>query len=392
MAFKNRIRLPFYLSRPQFPAERNVFRDAAGNAVLLSTSIRNTYQGKTDQLPEDWHRKLVIALSHKEVTIEDTRLLTDVVIDGDYGIEWQDFLDYPIAEANFTVQVTPFNASSSNCVSCSEINQIGLVDDYTDDIFEEGESYDYPVLVTANDSICCYPYTIEIVDFNTLYFSSVTINPATGVLSFTVKNSVPILDDVLIGTYRVSCENGSYDEANIYGNITGTNTDCLPPTELMADTTSLLPVTISFSWTPPAVTPSGGYDYELFLSSNLGTPIFSGNTGALSIDFTGITIVLGLSYVFVIKSNCGGSVSDPATISYDVRNRPSGCAKFMVYWVPLEAESYQSISYIDCDGNMQTYIFTYSHAEYICMYANGEVPLYAVTSTPAISISYIEPC
>ena len=389
--FKNRIRLPFYLSRPQFPAERNVFRDADGNTVLLSTVIRNTYLGKTDQIPEDWHRKLLIALSHKEVTIEDTRLLTDVVIDGDYGIEWQDFLDYPIASANFTVQVTPFNASSNNCLSCSEIEQIELVDDHTDDIFTEDETYDYPFLLTANDSICCYPYTVSLVTFNTLYFNSVSIDPVTLVLSFTVNPYVPILDDVLICTYRVTCENGSYDEANVYGNITGTNTECLFPNDLSFEITSVSPVVITFSWTPPAIPPAGGYEYILYPALGFGTPIYTGNTFANTIDFSGVLIRLGFSYRFLIRSNCGGGdISDPVFIDVNVNKSESNCGKFMLYYA---GESFpESVSFINCDGNIQTYIFNYSHAEFVCMIESDTVPLYAVASSPEIIITYIEPC
>lgn len=389
--FKNRIRLPFYLSRPQFPTERNVFRNAAGETKLLTAIIRNTYEGKTDQLPEDWHRKLVIALSHQEVTIEDNRLLTDVVIDGNYGIEWQEFLNYPIAEANFTIQVTPFNASSNNCQSCSEITQLELVDDTTDDVFEEGVDYKYPENVLANDNICCYPFTVEIVSFNTLYFDSVIISQ-DGLVEFTVKDSVPIIDNVLICTYRVTCENGGYDEANVYGNITGTNTDCLPPTGLTGEVSSKTPVTITYTWTPPAVTPAGGYDWEIYLSSDLGTPIYSGNTSANTIDITGIYIVIGLSYTFVITSNCGGSSSIPATYEFTVRRLPV-CGKFMFYYVPVEEESIESITFIKCDGSTQTYIFTYSHAVEFCLLLGvDEAPYFVAASSPEISVTFIELC
>lgn len=393
MAFRNRVRLPFYLSKPQFPMERNVFRNAIGETTLLTAIIRNTYEGKTDQLPEDWHRNLVIALSHKEVTIEDNRLLTDVVIDGDYGIDWQDFLNYPIAEAKFTIQTTPFNASSNNCQSCSEIAQLDLVDDYTADVFDEGDTYTYPDLVLGNDQICCYPFTVELVSFNTLYFDAVTIDQS-GEVNFTVSASVPIIDDVLICTYRVTCENGGYDEANVYGNINGSRVECLPPTGLYVDFEIGPHTLFTVHWdTPIGPAPAGGYDYALYLTSDLGTPIFSGNTFDFSMGFGGGSIDPGESYTFVITAVCGvGNESIPATLTFDY-GRPARCGKFMFYYVPIETEAPQSITFIQCDGTTQTYIFTYSHAvEYCLLLGVDETPVYVAASTPEISVTYIESC
>lgn len=76
MPYKNRIRLPIMFTKPQFPTERNVFRLADGSSKVLSVIIRNTFEGSTDQLPEDWHRKLVVAMSHDEITIENERLMS----------------------------------------------------------------------------------------------------------------------------------------------------------------------------------------------------------------------------------------------------------------------------------------------------------------------------
>ena len=59
MTFKNRIRLPFYLSRPQFPDEKNIFRLANGVAKVQSIVIRKVYEGETDYLTEDQHQRLL---------------------------------------------------------------------------------------------------------------------------------------------------------------------------------------------------------------------------------------------------------------------------------------------------------------------------------------------
>ncbi len=391
MAFKNRIRLPFYLSQPQFPVERNVFRNAIGETTLLTAIVRNTYQGKTDQLPEDWHRKLVIALVHKEVTVEDNRLLTDVVIDGDYDIDWQDFLNYPIAASKFTIQVTPFNASSNNCQSCSQITQLNLVDDHTDDIFDEGQTYEYPDIITANDSICCFPFTIELISFNTTYFENVSID-ADGVVTFTVKDPVPVINDVLLLTYRVTCSDGSYDEANVFANISGSSTVCVPPTNLIlfADFGTFAEAEIDWTYSPPAL---DGYNWWLYDCDDVYTIVQSGHVTTEYVELTGLHALH--CYVFVVQADCGGEVSTVATLQFTTASpRPADtCGKWIFYYVPEDVDAIQSISYMDCDGNTQTYFFSYSHAIERCLLQSAPgVPIYVVASTPEISISYLEPC
>lgn len=390
MPFKNRIRLPFYLSKPQFPVERNVFRNAVGATTLLTATVRNTYEGKTDQLPEDWHRKLVIALVHKEVTIEDNRLLTDVVIDGEYGIDWQDFLNYPIAPANFIIQVTPFNASSNNCQSCSEITQLSLVDDYSEDTFEQGTTNEYPDII-ANDNICCYPFTVEIISFNTLYFESVTLN-LDNTLTIVLLDEVPPLEDVLIATYRVTCENGGYDEANVYGNINGTGEACLPATNVQynpieGDTN------LYFTWNEPTPVPSGGYDWAIYLESSPYLPIASGNTSANNLTVNGAGFVAGLDYIFVITSDCGELFSTPVQLEFMYETAASNCGSYQFYYVPVLSDEAQSVSYMDCFGQIQNYVFTYSHSITRCCLETSEgVPVFITASTTEISITYIEPC
>ena len=230
--FLNRVRLPLYFSKPQFPIERNVFKRADGSRKVLSAVISNTYEGKTDLLPKEWHQRLVIALSHDVVNIESDRLMTEVVLDSEYEIDWNEFLDFPIAQAGFTIQVTPFNASNTNCQTCDEISQLDLVDDITADVFDEGTTNEFPFSVLLNDNICCYPFEVEISSFNTNYFSAVSIN-AAGIVTFTLLPSVPTIASVLLATYRVTCPNGAYDEANIYVGIEGTSTECVAPQDLV---------------------------------------------------------------------------------------------------------------------------------------------------------------
>lgn len=386
--FKNRIRLPFFLSKPQFPVERNVFRNAVGATTLLGATVRNTYEGKTDQLPEDWHRKLVIALSHKEVTIEDNRLLTDVVIDGDYGIDWQDFLNYPVAQANFTIQVTPFNASSNNCQSCSQITQLSLVDDYTDDIFDEGQSYEYGDIITANDSICCYPFTIEIVSFNTLFFTGVNISQ-DGVLTFTVNNLVPTINDVLILTYRVTCSDGSYDEADVYGNLSGTLVACLPARNLHVEYPIPDGSHATLVWTN---TPSTFYNWYLYLASDIYTVIQSGGGTTPVVELSGLTS--NTEYVFAVFADCDGVISTPAILNFTPRNTIGlPCGTFQFFYVPDISSPPQSVTYVNCLGVATTRFFSGSESINLCLLETtpGNA-VYIAASTPDIHVTYIAPC
>jgi len=258
--FKNRIRLPITIGKTQFPIEKNIFRKADGTSKVLSVVIRKRVEGTTEYMPEDIHRKLVIALAHDDVTIEDTRLLTGVVLDGDYNIEWQDFLNYPVAQAKFTMAVTPFDATNSNCQTCEEITQLTVVDDDIPEEWLEGTTHTWENVLT-NDDICCYPYEVDLVSFNSFYFASVTLTEA-GVLTAELNPIVPAGVNVLIGTYRVTCPNGSYDEANIYVDvITGTGVECEAVTDLIISGETSTSLTAS--WTSAV-----GYYYYTIAASH----------------------------------------------------------------------------------------------------------------------------
>jgi len=397
MPYKNRIRLPIMFTKPQFPMERNIFRKANGVSKVLSIVIRNTYEGKTDQLPEDWHRKLVIALAHDTVTIENERLLSDVTLDGDYGIDWQDFLQYPIAPANFTVQVTPFNATNNNCQTCEQVSQLNLVDDSTDEIWDEGTTHDFPDVLTDNDSICCNPFTIELVTYNTDYFENVSISTA-GVLTATVKDPVPDISNILIATYRVTCPDGSYDEADVYGNIQGSSTSC-PLSIDFIEAVQDGPTSATINWSPD-VPPPWSFIWDLYLTSDLGTPVQSGTLPQLSstLALTGLTA--GESYTFVIVVDCSGGAGtslSPETIIEFTLNSFSAdvCGNFTITYLPTgQAYEVESASYMDCNGVIQNLSFSYAQEISRCMLIpyGEEAPVYFVASSDDITITYTELC
>jgi len=138
---------------------------------------------ETDWFPEQWHQQLKVALAHDEIRIEGERYLGDISQEGDYQIEWQDSpLRYPTAKAGVKVQVTPFDATNSNCVSCIDALQLSVADDELQGLYGEPlqEDEDYAIDAAENDEICCYPAVFSLVSFNTDYLDAASIDPATG--------------------------------------------------------------------------------------------------------------------------------------------------------------------------------------------------------------------
>lgn len=343
MPFKNRIRVPFYISKPQFPAERNIFRKADGSSKVLSIIVRNTYAGTTDYLPENWHRKLTIALSHDEVHIENTRYLTDIVLDSEYQIEWQDFKNYPVAQAKFTVQSTPFSATNSNCKTCEEATQLSLVDDTYPGSLVESSSND--LTVTTNDTIVCSPYTLSVTSFNTTFLNSATISQA-GVLTIVVKASVPSGTNILMATYRATCADGSYDEANVYATVTGTAAGCNPPSNVVIS--SITNNTATVVWTAASPVPANGYVWNLYNLSAPFTPAQSGTTAGTTVNLTGL--ISGANYMFGVSSDCGGSFSTEEQGTFSTTGTSTSCGSFTFFY--SDEIDTASISYIDCNGFM----------------------------------------
>lgn len=389
---KNRIRLPFYITRPQFPTTREVFTNSQGVTKAYSATIRKTYQGVTDSLPKEWHEKLVIALNHKDVTIEGVNFTTGIAMDSDYEIDWEDFLDNPIAPANFTVTSTPFRAISNNCMTCEEVQQLSLEDDYTDEIFEENAEVQYPYPVIQNDTICCSPFEITVEWYNTDYLDSFTIDN-NGNAVFVVNALAPIINNVHLATYRVTCESGQYDEADIYGNINGTLILCIPPTNLQVEVTEENPEDATYSWDAPDPAPGSGYEWALYESSNIYTPVYSGNTSGTSVLIEDIPEG---TYTFAVRSVCGGGNYSTWQMLSGLSPRPSNpetCGKFTITYIPEDSEGMQTFSYIDCNGDIQSGMFSQSGVKAVCMLTDeNNVPIYFAASTADITYNYTEPC
>lgn len=367
MPFKQRIRLPMQLHSAQFPEERTVFRKANGITKTLSVVVRKTYEVETDYLPEILHQRLKIALAHDEISWEGDRYLGDVVQDGDYSIQWPDgVLHYPTAKAECKVQVTPFDATNSNCQTCEEVSQLDLVDDTVTGIYGElQENTSYTASLADNDTICCYPAVFSLVSYNSTYLTSATINAATGVLSITTDTGLMSVNELLIATYRVTCPNGNYDEADVYASFEGSIAGCLAPTNVTA--VSQGPSGIQFSWTEPFN--DATYYYELYAgASPIGTPIQSGQIDPPLETITISGLPPNAEYYFQIRTVCYGSNSNYVGVTGDTIPESDTCGSYEVAFddgtgVPSNS---LTVQYRDCSLNLQTILVFNNSSVFIC--------------------------
>lgn len=385
--FNNRIRLPFYVSRAQFPTERSVFRRADGSTKVMSVIVRNTYEGITDYMPESFHRKLVIALSHDEVTIENDRYIGGVSIDGDYGINWQEFLDYPVAQGTFTVQVTPFSATNSNCVSCAQVQQISLVDDTYPTALGDGDAGE--INVYDNDSICCYPATGELVYTNSSFITDAALS-VDGVLSFTAVTPAPNQSGVKIATYRVTCEDGSYDEADVFASFAGSGEEgCCQPYGLSVDEEFR---TIYFS---ADCNPDINFPYDFRSTANPGVVIASGGVFRVSRDvlIPSLVYLYPGEYIFNIYSNCGTSQSPTTTLIFTIPPPVGSCYEFEALYSAIDGPSEANISFINCAGDMINTAISRFNPTRVCLLVDeSNNPVYAVSNRPSTTFTPYGEC
>lgn len=66
----NWIRLPLLLTSPAYDGNKTEYTDSNGKTRILHADIRKKYTLKTDYMPEKWHDKLKVALSHDLVRFD----------------------------------------------------------------------------------------------------------------------------------------------------------------------------------------------------------------------------------------------------------------------------------------------------------------------------------
>lgn len=364
----NRIRLPLYLSRPQYPVEKDVYPKSNGEQVTLSATVKKTYQVRTNYMPEKWHERLHTALLHDTVNIEGEKYAGGIKLEKMDEIDWQEFLDYPIAPVNGVISVDPFFAVNSNCQSCDEFTQVVTEDDDAGDV-EEGETYELEVL--DNDTVFCNPATYEIVSFDSDYLQDVSIDE-NGLLAFTVKEDLVAINGLAGIKYRVTCGNGQYDEADVYMNVQGTLEGCLAPSGITHDTGDDFPTVDHVSWTAPSPAPANGYIWELYTADNLVTPIDTGTTTGLFADIT--LPDQSVQYVVMIQSDCDGTTSNKIQSAItSPHNRDANCGLYAVMFDDGTGNTSNNtiVTYLDCNSQYQSLLVYNQTSALICALQTG---------------------
>lgn len=392
MAYRNRIRIPLYLKTPQFPTEANRFRLSNGESKTLSVTIRKVYTLETDYMSDSMHQRLVIALNHDTVNIEGDRYAGGVSVDGEYEAPPVDFLDYPLRKATTRVQVTPFDMTNDNCQTCEEASQLSLVDD--DAGLINGDGAAVTINVFSNDNICCFPIVSEIVSFASGYLASATID-ANGNVTLTNKNPVSSIGSIILATYRVTCPDGSYDEADVYGSITGTGAECEQPGAFEPTVISAPPSPFSadIEWTTPVVDPGLGYEWQLYEMQDPGTPVQTGTSADKTVTVTGLSPAT--DYGFYVRSVCSVGVYSLYTELLFTTPGSGGntCGRFTISANDgTLGAGLHVYSFMDCAGSIQNAGIINLTTKEECMLTDEfNTPIY-FQGDFAVSYLYVEPC
>ena len=69
------VRLPLIIKNPQYPQNDSIYEKLNGDRVVLSSTIKEEKELETDYMPELYHKYLVIALGHDQITFDDIRMI-----------------------------------------------------------------------------------------------------------------------------------------------------------------------------------------------------------------------------------------------------------------------------------------------------------------------------
>lgn len=84
----NSVRLPLRIFNKQYPQKQDVYVTASGRRIMLFSTVNSEWEFETDYIPEVWHKKLIVALSHDEIMIDGVKYTQE----GEYRINWDDVI------------------------------------------------------------------------------------------------------------------------------------------------------------------------------------------------------------------------------------------------------------------------------------------------------------
>lgn len=366
MGFTQKARLPLYFTRMQLPATSSVFRLANGSLKVQSVVVRKTFEAETDWMPASWLEALRIALMHNHVSVESTKLIGGVALEGDtYAIQWNEYRDYPTAKVEFTVQVDGYDMSNSNCVSCDAANQLNLTDDNLG-VHVEGSAGAGNVF--SNDQIFCDPVTASIITYSTIVLAAPPTITNQGAVSFVLNSPLPDATVYHIFTYRVTCPDGSYDDADVFIGIDGSLAGCSPPANVRdASPPSYNTHTIIWDVNDNS---DDGYYWELYEADNLGLVVLSGtpSQGSPEASFTGLEPCT--DYRFFVRSICQSASVESAfaEITFSTDCLEQTCGQYEVGYDDGTAERNSiNFTFMACNGSYRTLPITNTQTRLVCM-------------------------
>lgn len=167
--FKNKIRLPLYLTRPQLPSDKEDYRKSDLTYQNLSEVVRKEFILKTDYLSDYTHEKIKIALASDDLKIENenARVNDNFLSRNDYNIEWNEDIELKQAQAICTLVLSEALAyRNSNCLTVGDniCENVEIVDqdDQIIQVVAPGDTY--PVLVISGIRDVGAPYTNSIIN------------------------------------------------------------------------------------------------------------------------------------------------------------------------------------------------------------------------------------
>jgi hypothetical protein len=114
----NRIRLPLYFKEPNISSDKTVYVRPDGSRQLLSARLAKRYKGYVDEVPEEVHQNLVIALNHDGIYFTPENFTTQIQarFEDEYNNNYPEIMqNVNIWSSDFTIFETPFNNFNSNC-------------------------------------------------------------------------------------------------------------------------------------------------------------------------------------------------------------------------------------------------------------------------------------
>jgi hypothetical protein len=115
----NYIRLPLYLKEPIISSTKNVYVRSDGSRKLLSARLAKKYKAFVDNVTEEAHQNIVVALNHDQITLTPENLTNGIQVrfEDEYNNNFPEIMqNVSVWSADFSIFETPFNNFNSNCL------------------------------------------------------------------------------------------------------------------------------------------------------------------------------------------------------------------------------------------------------------------------------------